>query len=206
MHTKCLSVSLALALVVTILATAAFAGANRCGKVAIHLKPYPTSCHRTFPVFTKCPDIHFFYTGCDNIDVLPVFFDLTEYTGLEFGMTWPVEWGTMSWVRCNGSAAIGNIVNSGDGTRIVWSICQTTWAVAPGCGWVFASTPGLVCPVTNPATGLLGTIDCSSSPGPQQDPACEVYCGGACGETGNDPCVIHATEPNAWGSIKAIFK
>jgi hypothetical protein len=202
---KPLSLQLVFLLLVTILATSCFGGTNPSGKVAIHVRAHPTPCPGGFPVFTGCSEIQSSYTGCGEIDILTVFFDLNEYTGVEFGLRWPVEWGSMSWVLCNGDAVSGYIMMPGDGVGVSWSICQRTWAVAPGYGWTVATSPGYIWPTINPATECLGTLDCSSSPGPHYDWSREVYWGGACGQAGANPC-SDAIEPAAWGSIKAMFK
>jgi hypothetical protein len=198
--------AIAIAVALAVVATAAFAGGNIQHKVAIHLKAHPTSCATGYPSFGSCSDIAFTVGSCGDLDALPVFFDLTEYTMVEAGLTWPADWGTMSWVRCRGDAAAGDIVDPGDGTAISWTVCQTGWSVAPGYGWVTSTSPGMVCPVPNPATGDFGVVDCAPAPGPYYDYPLRYYCAGACGMIGDDPCVYVGPEGSSWGRIKSIFE
>jgi hypothetical protein len=120
-------------------------------------------------------------------------------------------------VKCKGDVAVGSILHSAvpevpaqtalqqNFVAIGWSVCQTTWASAPGYVWLAAATPGHVCPVLDPATGQFGPIDCSPEPGPyQQAPMC-LSCAGIF-MLGDDPCRPTAVEPSTWGEIKSIFK
>ena len=77
-----------------------------------------------------------------DLDVMPVFYDLASYSAIGFGLTWPAEWGTMSWTRCKGDLAVGGISIRGDGTGITWTACQTNWGVALGAGWLVATGAG----------------------------------------------------------------
>jgi len=203
---------LVLAVALTFLLSAsAFAGANLGCKIAIHLKAHPTSCTKGYPVFTACLGINTTLASPDPIngfDAMPVFYQLTAITVTEFGMTWPAEWGSMSWVRCKGDVAIGTIFNPGDGTAIAWQVCQTTWAQNPGYGWLVATGPGSVTPVPNPATHQMDVVDCAPSPGPYQDFPVLISSSGVGGVAGDDPCRTPPTavEPSTWGQIKSIFK
>ncbi|MFZ1947635.1 MAG: hypothetical protein WAW06_08815 [bacterium] len=200
--------ALVIALALTFVATVAFAGLghNPNHKVAVHCKAHPTSCTKGYPAFTACTSINTTWAPCGDVDVMPVFYDLTEVLVVEFAMTWPVEWYSMSWVRCKGDLAIGTVKYSGDGTAISWMTCQYSWALAPGYGWIAPTTPGYVNVVPNPATNMYGVVDCQPSPGPYMDaPRC-VNKAGLCGFIGDDPCLATATEPSTWGQIKGMFK
>jgi len=203
MYKRVLSLCLVVLVVALMLAAPSFAGANSHLKVAIHMKTHGACKQR--PTLTWCGDIYPQYAGCADTDALPVFYNLTEYTSVEFGMTWPAEWGTSSWMICWGSEGIGGIIDPGDGTRVQWSTCQTDWYVIPGMAWLYTSTPGHIRIVPNPATGNLGVFDCSETPGPQMDSPIGIFRGGACGAQGDDPC-SYATEPTTWGSIKAMVR
>lgn len=147
------------------------------------------------------------YAGCGGVDVLPVFFDLSEFTVTEFGLTWPDQWGTMSWVRCKGTIAVGTISRPGEGTAIAWSSCQSTWSVVPGVGWLDASIAGLVRVIPNPPTGDYGTADCEPNPGPYYDyPVFVPSAAGVCGAAGGDPCMPEGGKESTWGGIKAIYR
>ena len=188
------------------LAACALAGANSAHKLAIHVKAHPTSCATGYPAFTSCDQITFTYVGCGDVDVVPVFYDLREYTVTEFGLEWPSQWGSVSWVRCRGDMAVGTIARSGDGTAVAWSTCQRTWAIAPGFGWLAAASGGSVCPIQNPVTGDWGTVDCASDPERDYDYPASVYCAGICGVAGDDPCNQPGSSKSSWGGIKAMFK
>jgi hypothetical protein len=179
---------------------------NAAHKVAVHTKAHPTSCVKAYPAFTACTSIVTTWAPQGDLDVMPVFYDLTQTLVTEFGMTWPVEWFSMSWIRCKGDLAIGTIKYSGEGTAISWTTCQTTWALAPGYGWLIALGPGSVCIGPNPATGMYGVVDCQPSPGPYFDFPSLVTCAGIGGILGGDPCAAVATEPSTWGQIKTMFK
>jgi hypothetical protein len=181
------------------------AGANPYYQIAVHVRQHDARGCRGFPVLRSCVDISTTYPGCGDIDVMPVFFYLIEYTGVEFGMTWPIEWGSMSWIRCAGDVDDGSIINPGDGTRVVWNACQTTWVMAPGFGWVVSSGAGRVCIVEHPATWSLCVYDCYSEWYARSDSPHGLWCAGVCGEHADAPC-LPATEPTTFGSIKALFR
>jgi hypothetical protein len=198
----CLAVSVA----IVTWGTSASGGANSEHKLAIHVKPHPTSCTTGHPRFTNCTQITFTYAGCGEVDIVPVFYDLTEYRANEFGLEWPAQWGSMSWLRCRGDVAVGTITRSGDGTAIAWSSCQRTWSIAPGFGWLSPSSGGRVCPIRDLPTNDWGTVDCAPEPGPYYDYPAFVYCAGICGAAGDDPCNQPGSAGSTWGEIKAIFK
>ncbi|MFZ1946399.1 MAG: FlgD immunoglobulin-like domain containing protein [bacterium] len=184
-------IAVALALVVGLAAGPGLAGPgnNPLVKVAVHTKAHPTSCTKGYPAFTACTGISTTWNGAVDVDVMPVFYDLAEVLVVEFGMTWPVEWYSMSWVRCKGDLAIGTIKYSGEGTAVSWTTCQNSWALAPGYGWLAAGSPGRVNVVANPSTGMYGVVDCQPSPGPFYNTPISVARAGVNGLTGDDPCV-----------------
>jgi hypothetical protein len=175
-------------LVLGIFCGALLAGPNANHKIAIHVKSHPTSCAKGYPSFTGCDQIVTTWKGSGDIDIMPVFYDLTEFTVVEFGLMWPAEWYSMSWVRCKGDLAVGGVGLPGEGTAIAWSTCQKSWAANPGFGWLIAPTPGRVYAVPNPATGDYGVVDCSSSPGPYYDYPIYTTYSGICGLMGDNPC------------------
>jgi hypothetical protein len=70
-----------------ILSACAWAGANPDAKVAVHVIPHGSrSCTKGFPVITNCAEIITTEPGPD-VDAFPVFFDLVEYQGLDYGLT-----------------------------------------------------------------------------------------------------------------------
>jgi hypothetical protein len=200
-----------------VLTAAAFAGGNATHKVAIHVNAYPITC-KGMPVFTACTQIVTTYPLGGNIEVIPVFYDLAGFKLNELGMSWPeATWGSASWTKCKGDVAVGMITNSAvpevpsqtiaqtNGTAIAWSTCQSASAFsAPGFAWLFAADPGLICPVPNPVTRMMGVTDCSAN-ALYDAPQC-VSCAGVLGHVGDDPCRPTAVESSTWGEIKSIFK
>jgi hypothetical protein len=179
---------------------------NSLLKITTHIKAHPTSCTKNYPVFTSCTQIKTTYAEIGDIDVLPVFYDLNEYAMTEFGLAWPAEWGTASFVRCKGDIAVGAITQPGGGIAIAWTTCQYYWAVAPGYAWLAATSPGEIQAVPNPATGDYGVVNCAPEPGPYYDhPICNSKAGVG-GVMGDDPCRPTRVEPSTWGAIKAMFK
>jgi len=197
---------LVIAIALTFVATAAFAIGNPATKIAIHTKAHPTSCTKSYPTFADCAGINTTWAAQGDFDAMPVFYDLVAYTVTEFALSWPTAWGSTSWVRCKGDLAVGGILNSGEGTAIAWTTCQTGWSVAPGYAWLYATEPGSVCPIPYAATGDYGVVDCMPSPGPYYDYPVWVTCAGVGGIVGGDPCGCSATEPSTWGEIKSMFK
>jgi hypothetical protein len=197
---------LAIALALMLFASAAFAGMNANVKVAVHVDVHKSrTCSKNFATITGCADIVFTWTvTCPtDIDVFPVFFDLVGVTGVQHNMTWPeATWYSCAYTKCAGDFQIGDIVNTGDGVAYTWSTCQYVPVVVCGFGWLWASTPGLICLGPNPTTGLLSATDCNFA---EDEPIC-VFCAGACGLVGDDPCDPTATEPSTWGSIKSMFR
>ncbi|MFH1219671.1 MAG: FlgD immunoglobulin-like domain containing protein [Candidatus Eisenbacteria bacterium] len=187
----CLAVAvLALAFAVGTATAPAFAGQNLGCKIAIHLKAHPTSCTKSYPAFTACEGINETWVPTGDVDAMPVFYDLASYTTHEFGLTWPIEWGSGSWTRCKGDIAVGGILYSGEGTAIAWTTCQYGWGLATGYIWLAATGPGYVTPVANPATNQLDVVDCDFVTGPYQDFPILISSGGVGGLTGDEPCRV----------------
>ena len=199
-------ISLAIITMIVARAVAGWAGANAHHKMAVHIKSHPTSCAKGCPTFTGCNQIKTTWPTCGDIDVLPVFYDLVEYNVVEFGLMWPPEWYSMSWVRCAGDIALGTLRIPGDGTAIAWTACQRSWAVAPGYGWVAAHSPGFVRLVPNVATSMYGVVDCTRMPGPYHDWPAFVSSAGVCGMIGEDPCRAVDTRRPSSSEIRSMFK
>ena len=167
--------------------------------MAIHVKAHPTSCTANYPSFTHCSQIVPTYDGGGDVDVLPVFFELREYLGLEFGLDWPWAWGSISWVRCKGDIAVGEMAFPGDGTAMVWTSCQSSWSVVPGFGWLTTSGSGVVSAVPNPATGAYGVIDCTEDEPVYDYPLGQPYNAGIGGAAGDDPCGVKGGADSSLG-------
>lgn len=200
-------VAIVLALVLVASAALAGVGHNPVHKIAIHIKSHPTSCTENYPTFPDCVSIQHTYSGCGDIDVMPVFYDLIEFTAVEFGLTWWLDPSlSMVWTRCLGDAAVGTIVQSGDGTAITWGACQHSYSVAPGYGWLSVTGQEIMYPDHNPETLRCGVIDCQASPGPYFDYALQYSAGGICGILGDDPCMPVGVRQSTWGAIKVLVR
>jgi hypothetical protein len=191
--------ALVLAIALTlILSACAWAGANPNAKAAVHVLPHASrSCTKNFPVILDCGDIITTEPSPD-VDAFPVFFDLTAYQGLDYGMTWP---GTYSCVFTScADLAIGNIVWSGDGISQAWLACVVDSVCVAGWAWIYGS--GIVCIAPHPEAGGPTIGDCT----PEPDSLICNFCAGIGGYFGDDPCLPTATEPSTWGSIKRMFR
>ena len=73
------------------LASPSLAGSNLLAKVAVHVAPHDDArtCGVNFPEFDGPCDIRHTYVGCEGVDVFPVSYDLDEYKGFEYSLTWP---------------------------------------------------------------------------------------------------------------------
>jgi len=196
---KVLVVAVALTLV---LSAVAFAGNNPAAKVAVHVKNHNAKqgC-LTMPVITGCADIVTTYAG-SSFDAFPVFYDLTEYKGCEYGLCWPAWTYSAAFTSCS-DLVIGGVRWSGDGVSHAWTLCQSG-VITPSWAWLYADGPGMVCPCPYPGTGLISVLDCAGG----LDAPCDVFCAGVYGMIGDDPCAggASATEQSTWGGIKAIFE
>jgi len=161
---------------------AGFAGTNPLAKSAVHVMSHDAQRNCAgVPAVAGCGDISTTYAGAD-FDAFPVFFNLTEYLGLEYGLTWP-EWtyGAV-WTSCS-FLSIGGIAAPGDGVVQVWGSCQTGPVVA-GWVWLYADTPGNVSVVPHPETGDILVLDCNEG----VNETVQNFSAGVFGGTGDDPC------------------
>jgi hypothetical protein len=195
---KVLAVAVAL---IFILSALAFAGANPSAKAAVHVAPHwaKQSCGN-LPYITNCVDIVTTEPGF-SVDAFPVFFDLVEYLGFEYGMCWPAEWlYSCAFTNC-ADLVIGDIKWSGDGVSQTYFNCQYGAGV-PGWGWLYAGGPGMICICPHPQSGVIWVLDCHDD---VDTPICG-FCAGVYGAIGDDPCDPTGTEVSTWGGIKSIFK
>jgi len=182
-----------------------WAGSNLSFKAALHVMPHEDRiCDIGWPQIADCSDINTVYTGCDDFDVFPVFFDLVEVGRIEYGLAWPADWGDCVFTPCAGDRISGAIVSSGDGIAHQWDGCQQAEIVITGYAW-FGSpvTPGQIVLTANPLTDFLGATDCAGT----RDLAIGLAASGVCGMPGDDPCSCGCgSEPYTWSGIKSMFR
>jgi len=179
------------------------AGDNPGAKVAVHVVAHSAklSCTNDFPSISACGDIVYtLETG--DADCFPVFFNLEEYLGCEYGLTWP---GTYSCVFTSCSdLTIGDIENPGDGVSHAWTSCQSDDIVVPGWAWIYEPDSARVCVIDHPESYAVRVLDCDEG---LDEPAEEPFCAGIAGEAGDDPCDDPvSSEASTWGKVKGLFR
>ena len=186
---------------VLMLAGVALAGSNPLAKVTVHVKDHNAKqgCG-TLPAITACEDIITTYAGF-SFDAFPVFFDLVEYQGVEYGLCWPDWTYSAAWTQC-ADLVIGAIVWPGDGISQTWTACHAEAIVITGWAWLYADAPGLVTVCNHPVSGAIQILDCSEG----LDGPVGNYPAGVYGAEGEDPCEPVMIKPTTWGAIKGIFE
>ncbi|MFC1799520.1 T9SS type A sorting domain-containing protein [Candidatus Eisenbacteria bacterium] len=160
----------------------AFAGNNPSAKVAVHVRPHNAklACNVTI-------------AGCEDIvttepsfsfDAFPVFYNLTEYLGVQYGLSWPAWAYSAAFTSCS-DLVIGAVDLPGSGAAHTWTSCQSGVAV-PSFVWIYADAPGTVCPIEYPDSDppLLAVLDCAEN----LDEPCGIFCAGVYGAVGDNPC------------------
>jgi hypothetical protein len=193
---------IAMAAVLTIaLSIAAQAGLNAGARMTFHVIPHTSrSCTKGFPVITGCEDIVTTEAAAE-VDAFPVFYDLVEYQGFDYGMTWPGMY-TCTFTSCS-DLTIGGIVNPGDAISHAWYACQSKTIAIPGWGWI--TDYGLICAVPHPLFGHVNAGDCQGGTTPDSIPSGMHCCAGIGGALGQNACGC-ATEPCTWSGIKQMFR
>jgi hypothetical protein len=184
-----------------ILSAVAFAGNNPAPKVAIHVRAHNAKLGCNYGTITGCAEI-VTTEASFSFDAFPVFYDLTEFLGCEYGICWPAWTYSAAFTSCS-DLVIGTVVWPGEGASHTWTSCQVGVAV-PSFVWLYADAPGMVCPCPNPETGLISVLDCAEG----LDSPCGIFCAGVYGMVGDDPCEggASATETSTWGGIKGMFE
>jgi hypothetical protein len=157
---------------------------NYDAKIAVHVVEYDPhmNCGERLPVIQGCAWIQSTYEGADVL-AFPIFFDLCEYQGVEFGLSWPDWEGGAVWQSC-ADLSIGEITHPGDGVSQVWHDCHLDNAVVPGWIWVYADGPGHIEPCGHPYTGEVQILNCWQ----EVDKLYWGYRAGVNGAEGDNPC------------------
>jgi hypothetical protein len=183
------------------LSSLAYTGNNPGAKVAVHVQAHSATLEpEDLPVVTACADIQATYPGF-SFDAFPVFFDLVEYLGFEYGMCWPAWTYSAVFTGCD-DLTIGEIERPGDGVSQTWNECMPGPAALPGWIWLYADGPGLITVCPHPTSGKVKVLDCTMG----VDPPISFYSAGVFGEPGDDPCLPAITEATSWGAIKSMFR
>ena len=194
---KVLVIAVALTLA---LSAFAFAGLNPDAKVAVHVRPHSAKAGCTLtPAILDCGDIVTTEPGF-SVDAFPVFFDLVEYLGCEYGLCWPSWTYSAAFTNC-ATFVIGAIDWPGSGASHTWTDCQYG-VMVPSFVWLYASGPGYICVCPHPISGLIAVLDCHEG---LDAPRCN-FCAGVYGYIGDDPCWPTGTEASTWSEIKGMFE
>jgi hypothetical protein len=200
---KVLVIAIALTLV---LSTMAFAGVNATGKVAVHVRDHNAKAGCTVTI-TGCADIQT-TNGSASVDAFVVYYDLTMYVGVAYGLCWDPSISSGTFTNCADLVIpswTGDYMASGDGAAHTWYNCDYTGIAVAGFVWVYVYGPGMMCPCDHPDPGIEGGIqvlDCSEG---LDFPNC-TRCAGLGGLQGDDPCEATAAEATTWSEIKGLFE
>ena len=204
---KVLAIAVALTLV---LSAVAFAGPNADAKVAVHVRDHATK-NPCVVVINGCGDIVTTHSGASppGVDAFPIFYELTEWKGVAYGLCWDPTIGSGSFTSCSPfvvtSFDIAGYMASGQGAAHTWTLCQMTPVAIPGFVWVYVYGPGMICPCDHPnplIEGGIQVLDCAEG---LDFPNCLV-CAGVGGLTGDDPCLPTGAEATTWSEIKGLFE
>ena len=170
--------------VVLALASSCLGGQNSGAKVAVHVMTHSPkrSCADALSTIGSCEDIvHTLETG--DVDCFPVFFNLVEFQGCEYALSWPGT-NTCTFTSCS-DLVIGTIVNPGDGVSHTWFECHGGGVAIPGWAWIYEPDSAQVCVVDHPVTGVISILACDEG---LDEPSEETFCAGIGGLVGDDPC------------------
>jgi hypothetical protein len=199
---KVLVVAVAL---IFVLSALALAGLNPAPKTAIHVRAHSAKAGCTItPAIEGCEDIVTTLPAPTySIDAFTIHFNLVEYLGTSYGVCWPPEWGSAGWNSCS-PLTVGAVYYSGDGAAHTWTECDSIPPVVAVSSylWLYAYTPGMICPCPHPTSGVNEVLDCHAG---KDIPVC-YFCAGVQGMIGDDPCDPTGTEQSTWGGIKAMFE
>jgi hypothetical protein len=189
-------------------------GVNTEAKVAVHVLAHESrTCVDGLPTITDCFDIISTCPGND-VDFFPVFFDLVEYTGVEYSVEWP---GTYScgFTSCS-DLTIGNIIwpagtvpleDRTDWISHAWFDCHTEPVAIPGWGWIYEPVPAMIRIVANTEGGFIWVAECGE-PGSVyelNEPVCN-FAAGIAGAIGESACQPSSVRSSTWGGIKHLFR
>ncbi len=173
------------AIFVAALSAVCIGGSNPEAKVAIHVMPHTSrSCTKNLPSISSCEDVVYTYGGGGDIDFFVVFYDLAEYQGFQYAVTWPTEWSSCTFTSCS-DMTIGGIETPGDSVAHAYTDCDSSAVCIPGFGWIDAGqVPGYIQVVDIAPTYRIQVGDC----GGELDSLVLNCKAGVNGYIGDDPC------------------
>jgi len=192
-----------------LLAATAWSGQNPDVKVTIHLlSQEERTCTENFPVLTGCEDVST-CTGYDHQpDVFLVFYNLTGYSLLEYGVHfYYADWEFYS--SCSDQVIIDNFGYELMGVTQFYDSCQPGPVAIPLWFRYWWAEGNQICIVEHPITGEISVGDCDDPMGIDHAPY--VFCLGLGGwEWCTDPCAPTQgpvpVEGTTWGEVKALFR
>jgi len=132
--------------------TVAFSGVNDgVAKGIVHVRPHNAKLGCTVAI-DDCDDIVITESSF-SFDAFPVFYDLVEFQGCEYGLTWPAWTSPAAFTSCS-DLVIGSIALPGDGVSHSWLDCQNASVCVPAWLWLYADGPGQVCMSGNPSNPI----------------------------------------------------
>jgi hypothetical protein len=181
----------------------AVAGSNFLVRATVHVTAYSAKrdCSSGIPAVNGCSELETTEAATD-VDCFPVFYDMSEYKGCEYGLTWPGTY-TCTFTSCS-DLLIGDVVDPGDGVSHVWFSCESRRLMIPGWARIYEPGGGRVCLTGHPQTGIINVLDCG---GELDSPESAPSCAGIGGRAGDDPCGGDSPprQEETWGEIKTMF-
>jgi hypothetical protein len=160
-------------------------------KMALHVRQHAKGCSGvtlggfddivwSLPTWSTDPS-----TG--GIDVFLVVFDYDSLSGIEYGLSWPPEWGSASTRSCiPDPVSAGTIIEPGDGMTLLWETgCKiplgwpggnTAPFLLAACTWLMPTGPGWIRVTENPASMSDGVFDCGSPDYRGYEYVSDCYC------------------------------
>ncbi len=146
-----------------VMASLALAGNNTAAKVAVHVRPHNAKLACNVGVINGCADIITTEPGF-SVDAFPVFYDLTEFKGVQYGLMWPAWTYSAAFTSCS-DLVIGIVDWPGSGAAHTWFDCQAAPVAVPSFVWLYADGPGLICPIGHPFFGTIHKSNESNATG-----------------------------------------
>jgi hypothetical protein len=182
------------------MASACLAGNNPLAKVAVHVRAHNAKAGCNAGTIQSCEDITETFAG-SSVDAFPIFYELTEFLGAQYGLTWPAWTYSAAFTNCS-DLVIGAIALPGEDAAHTWTACQSGFAI-PSFVWLYADGAGQICVIDAVGADPPGiyVLDCAEG----LDSPTDNFCAGVYGAAGDDPC-NYATEAATWSKIKKIFR